>query len=303
MEPCVNEPDSSTITLARFRADREQDLPFEILETERLPPSALRPRPVRHTFYVMHWLKRGSGTYSIDFRPHAILPDTFYFLTPGQVHSWHIDEPVAGFTIVFTHNLLNLPQDPEFLRHVGFFHHLEADPVLRARGSRVETFDRLVGELLGEYRATRSGRRLAIESLLQLLLLEVQRAYQEERSGGAFRKPSAGATLVSKFQQLVDADFLTLRTVEELARHLHVSAGHLSATVKELTGLPAGTHVRQRVALEAKRLLAHTDQSVQQIGYQLGFEDPSYFARFFRRESGRSPKRFRDEIREKYQLS
>ncbi|HEY1121221.1 MAG TPA: helix-turn-helix domain-containing protein, partial [Haloferula sp.] len=53
--------------------------------------------------------------------------------------------------------------------------------------------------------------------------------------------------------------------------------------------------------LDAKRLLLYSELSVAEIGYRLGFKDPSYFGRFFRRYESRTPAEFRDEIREKYQ--
>jgi AraC-like DNA-binding protein len=63
----------------------------------------------------------------------------------------------------------------------------------------------------------------------------------------------------------------------------------------------AGAIVRQRRLLDAKRLLSHSDLSVSEIGYRLGFQDPSYFSRFFRKSTGSAPAEFREAIREKYQ--
>jgi AraC-like DNA-binding protein len=93
------------------------------------------------------------------------------------------------------------------------------------------------------------------------------------------------------------------RRVADYARRLHVSAPHLTAVVTAATGRPPGAHVRAGLALEAKRLLAHTDLTAAGVAARLGFRDPAYFGRFFRREAGESPERFRRRIRGKSQTS
>ena len=77
---------------------------------------------------------------------------------------------------------------------------------------------------------------------------------------------------------------------------------HLRNSVKEKTGRSPGHILRQEIALEAKRLLIHSELTAAEIGFKLGFDDPSYFGRFFKRESGLSPTAFRQRIIEKYQL-
>ncbi|MDB6080659.1 MAG: AraC family transcriptional regulator, partial [Akkermansiaceae bacterium] len=84
------------------------------------------------------------------------------------------------------------------------------------------------------------------------------------------------------------------------AKMLGVTSGHLNDTVSAQTGRPAGALIRERILLEARRLLLHSELQIAEIAYHLGFGDPSYFARFFRREDGRPPGDFRMEIREKY---
>jgi len=81
---------------------------------------------------------------------------------------------------------------------------------------------------------------------------------------------------------------------------LNISAGHLSEVVKEQSGKPAIAHIHERLILETKRLLFHTDQSVKEIAFRLGFEEASYFNRFFKRIVGDTPLTYRNTIREMY---
>ena len=111
-----------------------------------------------------------------------------------------------------------------------------------------------------------------------------------------------GSSVVDRFRRLVAEHADAQSTVAGYAAELGITPAHLADVVRAATGQPPGAHLRSAVALEAKRLLALTDLTANQISHRLQFADPSYFSRFFRRESGRSPSAFRREIREKYQL-
>ena len=88
-----------------------------------------------------------------------------------------------------------------------------------------------------------------------------------------------------------------LTTASEVARFLGVSRSWLNQLVRQETGKNLTDHLRSRLILESKRLLAHSDLNVSEIAYQLGFEDPSYFTRLFRQIAARSPREFREEYR------
>jgi AraC-like DNA-binding protein len=76
---------------------------------------------------------------------------------------------------------------------------------------------------------------------------------------------------------------------------LHVTTNHLNETVKGTLGQPAGMIIRERLLLEAKRLLRYSDSPVAEIATHLNFEDPSYFSRFFKKHTGFSPSEFREQ--------
>ena len=99
------------------------------------------------------------------------------------------------------------------------------------------------------------------------------------------------------FRQLVAENYLTVRSVQEYADLIGISTTHLRNTVKDITGYSPGQLIRQEIIFEAKRKLANTELTTAQIGYALNFEDTSYLSRFFKRETGKSPSSYREEIR------
>jgi AraC-like DNA-binding protein len=90
-------------------------------------------------------------------------------------------------------------------------------------------------------------------------------------------------------------------SVSDYAKYLHVTADHLGAVVRDQTGRTPGDIIRERLLLEAKRLLVHTSMNISEIAYALNFEDPAYFSRFFRRLVAKAPGDFREAFSEKHQ--
>ena len=99
---------------------------------------------------------------------------------------------------------------------------------------------------------------------------------------------------------MINASFRELKEVGDYAAGLNISAGHLSEVVKVQSGKPAIKHIHERLILEAKRLLFHTNTPLKEIAYELGFSDASYFNRFFKRETDLTPAAYRSKIREMY---
>jgi AraC-like DNA-binding protein len=113
--------------------------------------------------------------------------------------------------------------------------------------------------------------------------------------------PFAAVSLVRRFRQEVEKFFRTSRAVADYARALGVTTSHLNESLRIETGLTAKEMIRARLVLEAKRLLLHSELNMAEVGYDLGFEDPSYFSRFVRRELKASPQTFRERIRQEHQ--
>ena len=99
--------------------------------------------------------------------------------------------------------------------------------------------------------------------------------------------------ILRDFKHLVDARYHQWHKVNDYAAEVHLSPKYLSQTVKQFTGKSAKEFIQDRLVLEAKRLLLHTDLSVKEVAYKIGFEEPLHFSAFFKKKAGVSPSSFR----------
>jgi AraC-like DNA-binding protein len=112
---------------------------------------------------------------------------------------------------------------------------------------------------------------------------------------------NASFRITSVFMELLERQFpiespdqpLQLKTAQDYANHLSIHANYLNRAVKEVTGKPTTAHITERVISEAKALLQHTDWSISEIAYSLGFDYPTYFNNYFKRITGNTPTSFR----------
>ncbi|WP_243543878.1 helix-turn-helix domain-containing protein [Pseudodesulfovibrio tunisiensis] len=249
-------------------------------------------------FHVIHYVVGGGGQYLVDFESHDIQPNSLYFVSPGQLHFWRPDNELDGFVLLFAEEFLLAPDAPVGSRfELRFFHgpaRTSRFPVPRDQAGIIEDLFR---RMQNEFHAGKAGYASVVRAFFHVLMVHLQRMASESRGlNDLGREP----VLVRRFRRLVGENFAAQRTVQEYARDLGVSVSSLNNTVRESTGLTPARMVRDELVLAAKRLLAHSDKGVAEICFELNFEDPSYFGRFFRRETGLTPSAFRENLRQKY---
>jgi AraC-like DNA-binding protein len=284
---------NNDLPLHRFLAEPAGSVPVEIATLDCLRQNALADYPHRHDFHEICLVTDGSGEHVIDFNAYQVAPPQLFLVSPGQVHYWRHGETVTGRMILFRRDFLVLdPGDRGQLNRVSMMPSFERSPCLQLAPADADVISRLYDELILEYQVRRPRWLSVIRSYLHILLVVLRRLGDPEEAPG-----SHASLLVSRFKQLVSEHSTSERSVQGYARRLRVSRGHLSNTVKELTGQTPRQIIQQQLVLEAKRLLAHSDLTAAEIAYRLGFDDPSYFGRFFRRETSASPGHFRRTCR------
>lgn len=249
--------------------------------------------PRRDTFFILFWMTGGTGTYFIDFHQYPIANGMLFGITPGQVHYWQAKSPITGTSILFMPDFLVTSPTIRFPQDFSLFDWNTPSGYLLSLQSHPH-MDMLLHLLMEEYSHPNIFKRLAaIQNALYLLLIHLQRATAPISS-----TPShSGDRLLHTFMRQVNTHYVTHRRVQDYAHMLGVTAGHLSDTVSQLSGQTAIGVIHQRTALEAKRMLIHTEQTVSQIATALAFDDPSYFGRFFKRLTGETPHQFRQKFR------
>ena len=285
------------ISYGEQRLRDEGFVAMPLMDSFALDPQRLRPH--YHDFFQTTLLV-GTGRLMHDFRETEFSGAMLFFLSPGQVHTIVPGSDIRGTIVSFTREFIDPAgaQASGFLADLPFFFATEGMPWLRVTGEHEPWAEDVFRQMQREYDGNEAGAGEVFRSLLRMLFVKAARWHAAE---GPVRKSSRPAVLVRRFQQEIERNHRDWRTLEPYAKELGVTVNHLNDVVRGETGQAAGEHLRQRRLLDAKRLLLHSTLSVSEIGYELGFEDPSYFSRFFRRYEEVTPAEFRKEIREKYQ--
>ncbi|GAA1978763.1 helix-turn-helix domain-containing protein [Amycolatopsis minnesotensis] len=267
----------------RLEVPMPHALPFAIGTFDSIGPMSRAPFPHRHTFHEIAHVTAGTGTHVVDLARWELRPPHLYVLTPGQVHHWADARGLTGVVVLFTDDfLLDHPADRDLLRRLG------ARPWLNPGAADDVALSRLFAELEDEYRRADEGAESVLRALLHVLVVRLARL-----SELAVDTPSARhCGVVEEFTRLTGTD-PALCSVGEYAARIGVTPGYLTKVVKAETGRTPSQLARAARMLEAKRLLATTALSVRQVAARVGFVDPAYFCRFFRRETGVSPGDFR----------
>ena len=258
---------------------------------ERAPMDVRRAH--RHDYYKIGLITGGRGYLSADFADYPIRPPMLIQFAPGVVHGWRPSAVPRGYAINFERTFFGADSReqaevtgaPVLCLHSG-------PKVLRLNAQQRALFEGLANAMLREYKSRGKDHATALRSYLRIWLIEASRITEAREPS---RWNDRGTALTNQFLCLVGQQFRSVAAVSEYAGQLRVTASHLNETVRRTLGKTAGQVIRERVLLEAQRLLRHSQLSVSEIAYHLEFDDPSYFARFFRKQTGLAPAQFRSQ--------
>ena len=247
----------------------------------------------RHDYYTVLLVEQALGDHLIDYERFPFGEKEVHFVSPGQVHQVVLSRRPLGAVITFASDFLVANNIPEsFISNINLFQPFGKTPPLRVDQSNFERLQRLILDMetclsLGEDYRTR-----ALGALLQLFLIYAHQSTNFDAS--QTDEEHTGICMLRDFKKLVDKRYQDWHKVKDYAAEIHISPKHLSQTVKNLTGKVAKDHIQDRVLLEAKRRLLHTDLSIKEVAYEVGFEEPLHFSGFCKRLTGHSPSAFRE---------
>ncbi|MBQ0049309.1 MAG: AraC family transcriptional regulator [Bacteroidales bacterium] len=262
--------------------------------------------PHVHSFYEILWFQEGEGKHIVDFIEYDVKPNTIFFLSPGQIH--HFDEHVDKEKGICDYKGLTIKMCTDFLREsaagpqdigstmlkYNAFHTFDTAPFYNIDEHTAENLSILVRQMeLEALRGKEFGNIEILRSFLCILLVMIQRhGTQEHTMHLDSLKPSH--QLFVQFRRLVEKEFTRLHSVQEYADRLNVAVRTLNKCVNECSKKSPLAFINDRIILEAKRMVRYSTMMIKEIAFELGYDDPSYFVKLFKRQTGHLPSDFRE---------
>ncbi|MBC9931803.1 AraC family transcriptional regulator [Chitinophaga qingshengii] len=252
--------------------------------------------PHRKDFYMLVLVETGSSRHWVDMQPYTLKPDTFYFTAPHQVHVKEEAEPMQGIVLCFTDVFLSTALQQQ-LKQLPVLQNPDNGHELLLTREDTEYLRDTMLRMVHEHQLRPDWHNTMLQAYLHVLLIYLSRLYTEQ-----FTVPNRqpDRVLLKKFLHLLEVNYTRHHEVAAYAGLLNITAGHLGDVIKAQSGKSAIEHIHARVLLEARRLLFYTDHSIKEIAFALGFEDASYFNRFFKRGYQQTPLAFRTASRKMY---
>lgn len=265
---------------------------FHLAPLEKLKSTL--PYPHRHDFFHIVWVINGAGYHIIDSIRYEVSPNTLFFMAPGQIHDFVLSEDASGFTINFSPEFITFKmQTGKLLEGIPIYNFENMNNALYIDDAQAKVLRGILDAMIEEYMAEQNVYEDVIWCYLRIFLAKASRMASTHSS---VCLSSRNLVLSRRFKSALEKNFGVMNATGQYARLLKVTERALNEATRQALGATAAQLIRERVMLEAKRLLLHSGISVAEIADRLGFDDPAYFSRCFKKHTSRSPIEFRQSL-------
>ncbi len=282
--------------IKKFKFKRNADLQIEVVPLHTLTTfnKDHLVTPHRTNFYHIFLFEKCQPTHFVDFEPINIEPYSLLFIDKDRVHKFDQLLNYDGQVLIFTDDFFcKTETDTKFLRSSILFNDLVDQPTIKLNETDFKKYTNICENITEELSLpTDNSKHILLKNLLHNFLLLAER--EKRKKGFTEMKKSVDLDYTLLFRDLLETNYIKLKSVNDYAKIIHISEKRLGqATSKVLGKSPKGI-INDRILLEAKRLLVHTNLSIKEIGQELGFEDPAYFVRYFKKNTKTTPVEFRE---------
>jgi AraC-like DNA-binding protein len=241
-----------------------------------------------------------SGKYIFHYADRSFETNDpiLFFGNPRIPYSCEIIQPTPdGYACLFTEDFLKLSERSESLLQSPLFK-IGGTPILNLNKEQKGAIGAIFQKMIADQDSAYAFKDELIRNYISLVIHEALKMQPSENHPA---NKNAAGRITAVFLELLERQFpiesterpLELKTAQDFAKHLSVHVNYLNSAVKEVTGKSTTTHIAERVIIEAKALLQHTDWNIAEIAYALGFAYPTYFNNFFKKKTGLIPKSIR----------
>ncbi|WP_196893333.1 AraC family transcriptional regulator [Aureivirga marina] len=282
------------ITL-NFR-DSNSKMEFEIISFKDFynQPDIFRETPHIVNFYIILFITEGSGKHEINFKTYSYQKNDVLFINKEQLHCWKEYKNTKGFFLLFTETFLRQNQaNFKDLSYSFPFNNYLYEPLISLNTSLSLSLQKLFSFIYEEYQSNENKQKKEIlQSLLYVFFLKIRNNEIQEKTIGN----SAQKKLFISFQKLMDQKLAESRNINDYSKWLNVSFKELNEVCKLFTNLTSKKFLNQVILLKAKQHLINNEKNINEIAYSLGFNEPTNFTKFFKKQSQQTPKEFQNTI-------
>ncbi|RLJ97745.1 AraC family transcriptional regulator [Tenacibaculum discolor] len=246
----------------------------------------------RHDFFFFLALKKGTGNHEIDFVNYDVTDYTIFIIRPGQVHKLDLDSNCEGYMIQFNTEFYYSIQKElnSLLQKVSAinYYQLKKDDFLK--------LNLLLTSIFTEYKNKAVAYKEVIKSNLNILFIELIRL-KNTNNKTLNTKDLYIQERLEEFLHSLETNIIKIKQVSQYADMLNLSNYQLNTITKQTLSKTASQLINEQIILESKRYLLASSNQINQIAYHLGYEDVSYFIRFFKKHTGYSPEAFRKKLK------
>lgn len=246
----------------------------------------------RHDHFFILVLKKGTGKHEIDFVSYPVCDHSVFIMYPGQVHLLTLKSGSVGYLMQFSADFY-FPQKRASNQLPG---KVVSRNLCQLDPDRFKKLFSLLTHILQEYTHQQVGFEEVIKADLGIFFIELDRHHQKNKSPVETNNPYHQEKL-EEFLRHLEMNVTQIKQVSAYAKILNLSSYQLNTITKATTGRTCSELINEHILLESKRLLLATSNQVKEIAYALGYEDVSYFIRFFKKHTGHSPETFRNNFK------
>ena len=253
------------------------------------PPSYLDD-PGRREFFEIVWLKDEKALHVPQHSFQTLQGDWIYLIPPYRVHQLN-KAGKKGVLLSFKRELLE-DDLKEFLLDVFRMFNIQGEfSCLQVTEKSSKGLNSIYNLLLEEYQKDEMNL-LMIKALLKVFLLQLIQLKEQH-----FTQHDINEKRIYEFMLLLESHYLEERDTGFYAEQLGISAKRLNQILKEKLDKTGLQLIHDRLILEAKRQIIHSENTIKEISFNLRFKDRSYFSRFFKQHSGMTPQEFQESVK------
>ena len=283
-----------TNDIKKYKFKSNIDLQIEVVPLLTLLSSNKKhlETPHRTDFYHIFLFENCNPTHFVDFNPIKIQPNSLLFIDKDRVHQFDQLTKYEGKVLIFTDNFFcTTDSDTKFLQSTILFNDLVDKPNIQIK-EQFKTFINICNLIDEELKsANDSAKQNILKNHLHNYLLLADREKRKQDFSEIKKSIDLDYTLL--FKDLLENNFAEIKTVSGYAEKINVSEKRLNQATSKVLGKSPKELIDDRILLEAKRLLVHGNKSIKEIGFDLGFEEPTNFIKYFRKHIKKTPMEFR----------